>query len=251
MATKKTIKRCSVKEIKAKVQALKATRGVWENHWQELTDHILPRKNTINITRTDGEKRTWQLLDNSGVHSNELLAGALHGLMTNPDLPWFELTTGNEKMDAEDEVRGWLQRTARKMHNVMNNSNFQTEVHELYLDLGCIGTACMQVEEDEKDVVRYTTNFIAEYYIDESPYGFVDQVYREWKWSPAQIIARFGEKNVSPKVLKSYKKGEECKYTVGQAVYPAYIVKDDSEGDRKLAQDKFIVTGKQIGRAHV
>ena len=151
-----------------------------ENHWQEVADYVLPRKNTITTTRAEGEKRTWQLLDNTGMNSNELLAGSLHGMLTNPDLPWFEYTSGDLALDADDEVKAWLQQAARVTHNVLNNSNFQTEVHELYLDLPSIGTACMFIEEDEKFVVRFSTKFIVDYYIEENHLGIVGEIQELW-----------------------------------------------------------------------
>src|SRR5690606_21311200 len=113
---------------------LKAERGTLDNHLQEVMDHTLPRKNTITTQKHPGEKRMWQLLDNTGMHSLELLAGLMHSLLTNTDLQWFELTTGNLQLDSIDAVRGWRQRQTRSMHHVLNNSHFHTEVHELYMD---------------------------------------------------------------------------------------------------------------------
>lgn len=222
---KKNIKRFKVEEVKANVARLRSERATWEHHWQEVADHIIPRKNTITTKRTDGERRTWQLLDNIGLHSNELLAGALHGLLTNPDLPWFELTTGDLRLDNTDDVRGWLQRTARSMHNVLNNSNFQTEVHELYIDIGSIGTSCMLVEEDPTQVVRFSTKFIADYYIDENRMGFVDHNYYETKMSAASLVHQFGEKALPKKVLEAYKKHDtQTKFCLIHAVYPKSLL---------------------------
>lgn len=212
------------KQVEEKIKKLKSQRSTWENHWQEIADHVLPRKNTITTTKTEGEKRTWQLLDNTGVNCNELLAGALHGLLTNPDLPWFEYTTGDMALDAEDEVREYLQIAARVTHNVLNNSNFQTEVHELYLDLPSIGTACMLIEEDDKQVVRFSTKFIVDYFIEENHFGLVDAVYREWKWSAAKIVATFGEEKLPKKVKEAFAKGIDDKFCVVHAVYPKYYV---------------------------
>lgn len=185
-------KKLTPKEIIKFYKKLKSERGTWENHWQEVTDHILPRKNTVTTTRQPGEKRTWQLLDNTGVQSNELLAGALHGMLTNPDSPWFELTTGDIVADNDDEIRLWLQENTRKIHHVLNNSNFQTEVHELYIDLGAIGTACQFIEEDEKNIVRFSTKFIADYYIKEGRFGVVDTIFYESKWKAEDIIEEWG-----------------------------------------------------------
>lgn len=219
--------RMTMDKICERIQKLKGLRGTWENHWQEVTDHVLPRKNTVLNKKSPGEKRTWQLLDNVGLHSNELLAGFLHGLLTNPDLPWFELTTGDFALDSNKTVKSWLQKVARDMHNILNNSNFQTEVHELYLDLGSIGTANTFMEKHDKDVVRFCTKFIAEYYLDEGPDGLVDQIYREWKWNAVQLVQEFGFKALPKKVQDAYEKDKGQEFTCVHAVYPAVMIDPD------------------------
>lgn len=219
-----------IKRLDKKWKHLKANRGTWDTHYQELADHILPRKNTITDKKTEGQKRTFQILDNTGIQSNELLAGALHSLLTNPNGPWFELTTGNFETDNSPGVLPWLQQTARNMHNVLNSSNFQTEVHEMYTDLVCFGTGCMQMEEDDADVARFTTRFIADYYIAENHLGFIDEIYLDWKWNAAQIVSEYGEENCPKKVLDAYKNGDETKFCVVQAVYPERNEKPGAKG---------------------
>jgi len=229
---KKKKDRLTVEQIIKKVSYLKGERGTWESHWQEVTDFIHPRMNTVTSDKSPGTKRTFQVLDNIGIHCNELLAGALQGLLTNPDGQWFELTTGSLEMDQKDSVRTWIQKTVRAMHNVLNNSNFQTEVHELYMDLCSIGTGNMLVEEDEEFVVRFSTKFIRGYYLAENSRGIVDQTYREWKWNAAQIVEEFGLENVGEKVQKMYEEGKEDRIYVIHAVYPETLV--DSEAKSKM-----------------
>lgn len=213
------MKKMTVEQIIKHLGKLKSERGTWESHWQEVTDYVLPRKNTVLSKKTPGEKRTWQLLDNTAVHSNELLAGALHSMLTNPDSPWFEMTTGSIVTDNDDEIRIWLQETARDIHNVINNSNFQTEVHELYIDLGAIGTACQLVEEDDDAIVRFSTKFIADYYIKESKSGKVCMVMHESEWPAHELIEEFEEKGMHRDVLKEDKDQKGTKFKVIHCVY--------------------------------
>lgn len=227
------MKKMTVSDIIKMFNKLKGERGTWENHWQEVTDYILPRKNTVITTRSPGEKRTFQVLDNTGIQSNELLAGALHGMLTNPDSPWFEMTTGDLIADNDDEIRIWLQDTTRRIHHVLNNSNFQTEVHELYIDLGAIGTGCQLIEEDEDEIVRFSTKFIADYYIKEAKCGKVEFIIHLSKWKSHELIEEFGDKKMHKDVLKDYEKnlGEmfkvlHCVYECEEKYYSAYVLLD-------------------------
>ena len=55
-------------------------------------------------------------------------------------------------------------------------SNFETEVHEMYVDLVVFGTGCMFVEMD-KTSLRFSTRHISEFYVAEDQYGIVDTVF--------------------------------------------------------------------------
>jgi hypothetical protein len=60
------------------------------------------------------------------------LSSGLHSLLTNPSVPFFNLTTGIDELDKDEVVRDWLQKATTSMHDVLNQSNFQTQVHEVY-----------------------------------------------------------------------------------------------------------------------
>jgi len=224
-------------QVISKRDALKNARINWLNHWEEIAQYMIPRKDIINTKRTPGDKRNLHLFDNTGMKSLELLAGALHGLLTNPNGFFFELTTGNLELDDNDQVRKWLQESSRKMHNVLNNSNFQTEVHELYLDLCGFGTGAMSIESDNDKVVRFKTHIIDSIFVAENNLGVIDQVYREFSWDASQIIAEFGEKNVGEKVLKQLKDPSQSKkWKIIQAVYPKEIEPSKQVGLRFVSQ---------------
>lgn len=212
---------------------LKAGRGNWESYWQEIADFILPRKNDITTTKSPGQKREVQIYDNTGMVANELLAGALHSMLTNPYSYWFEFTSGDVAIDNDDEVRAWFQDSVRRTHNVINNSNFQTEVHELYLDLPGLGTGAMLIEEDKEMVVRFSTKFIREYLIDENHLGGVDRIYREWKWTADKIAREFGVKNLPLEVAKAFEHNETTQFVCVHAIYPEYLT------DPKAQSNKF------------
>jgi hypothetical protein len=218
------MKKLNVKQIKEKVERLKAERSTWETHWQEIADYVVPRKSTVTTQKQQGSKRSVNVTDSTGIQSNELLAGALHGLLTNPNAFWFELTTGDVELDRQDDVRMFLQKATRDIHNVLNNSNFQTEIHELYIDLCSFGTASMYTEEDANDLVRFSTKFIAEYMIDEDQFGRVNQIYREWSWDATKLVAEFGLDKMPEKIKTSYEKQDGKKFCCIHAVYPRDMI---------------------------
>lgn len=218
------MKKLSVKQIKQKIEKMKGDRQTWESHWQEIADYIIPRKNTITSKKSPGQKRSVNVLDSTGIQCNELLAGALHGLLTNPNALWFELTTGDTALDRQDDVRMFLQKTVRDIHNVLNNSNFQTEIHEVYIDLCGFGTSALYIDEDPKDLVRFSAKFIAEYMLDEDEQGRVNQIFREWQWNAHQLAGEFGFANIGKKAQDSFTKQDGALFCVHHAIYPRDMV---------------------------
>jgi len=184
------------KKIIAKLRKLKSERGNFETHWQDIADLVLPKKNDITVRQFPGVKRNLQVYDSTAIHANELLSGALHGLLTNPSTQFFELTTGFLELDDDDEVRLWLQKVTRQMHEVLNNSNFQTEIHEVYQDQTTFGTATLFMEEDDERIIRFMSRPIQEIFIDENSKGQVDTIIRSFDWDLRKLVQKFGEKKI-------------------------------------------------------
>lgn len=209
-----------VKQVKSRYEQLLGERVTWESHWQELADYVLPRKNEIQRTNTPGEKRNLKLFDSTAQQSNELLAGALHGMLTSPSMIFFGLSSGDPAIDERDDVRKFFAESTRRIHQVLNNSNFQTEMHEVYLDLACFGTATMIIEEDDRDLIRFSARQIKEIFVAENNKGVIDEVYRMFKWDAKQIAQEFGEANLHRDVEEALKKGDGKKFCIIHAVYP-------------------------------
>lgn len=210
---------------KKRVQSMKSERMNWDSHWKELADYILPRKDDV-FTKNNviaGEKKTNKgfLFDTTAIHSNVLLASALHSMMTNPTLQWMELTTGEEELDKQDRVRLWLQDSTKRMHNLYNRTNFQTEIHEVYLDIASLGTASMTIEDDKEYDVRFRSYPIYHSYIDENEKGVVDTVAREFRWTISNIASKWGEDKLPKKFRDILKKKPDEKFTVVHIVCPA------------------------------
>lgn len=209
------------KKIIAKFDKLAAARSNWEIHWQDCMKYIIPRKGDVNTTRTQGDKRGDELFDSTAITANEMLAGALHGMLTNPAVKFFELVFEESDIEVTDEVKKWLDEVENKMFTVINNSNFQTEVHEIYIDEGAIGTACLYTDEHDERVVHFSARAMKEIFADENNLGLIDTVFRKFSWKPMQIIQEFGEDKVPPQVTKMHNSGCDDALEIIHAVFPA------------------------------
>ena len=208
------------KAICEKMGKLKSMRSNWDNYWEQLAQYGLPRKDNVYGHPTVGEDKHNRLYDSTSVHSNELLASALHGMLTNPSSVWFGMATGEKEVDGVKEVRQWLQDATGKMIRVLNNSNFQEEIHETYLDLGSIGTNTLRIDEDEETVVRFQSKPIYESYIQENSKGEIDTIYRIYKYDLRQIVQEWGEEILDFEMKRMYEKDDTTKFDIIHAIEP-------------------------------
>ena len=207
------------KSLLKRFDRLSSQRQNWETHWQEVADYMMPRKADVTKLRSRGDKRTELIFDSSPLQAVELLAASLHGMLTNPSTPWFSLRFKNEEMDNEDEAKEWLESATETMYTAFNRSNFQQEIFELYHDLITFGTAAMFIEEDDEDLLKFSTRHINEIYIAENEKGRIDTVYRKFKISARAAIQRFGN-TVSTKVTTIANKDPYEEIEIVHAVYP-------------------------------
>tara|TARA_R100001460_G_scaffold97281_5_gene139814 strand:- start:1455 stop:3116 length:1662 start_codon:yes stop_codon:yes gene_type:complete len=210
--------------IKKRLNSMQGVRGTWEDHWQEILDYVMPRKADIVTKRTRGEKRAEVLFDSTAITASNLLAASLQGTLTSPSLQWFHINIRNKQFNENREVQLWLEDSANKMYDVFNQSNFNTEVHELYLDLVTIGTGALFVEEDKKGFleggIHFSTLHIAEFYIQENTKGYVDTLYRKYKLTARQAVQEFGIDNVGQKITEAVKDKPDKMFNFIHAVEP-------------------------------
>jgi hypothetical protein len=207
------------KGLLSRYERLEGQRQNWETHWQEVADYMQPRKADVTKKRARGDKRMEQVFDSSPIQAIELLAASLHGMLTNPSTPWFTLRFKDEDIDNEDEAKLWLEASTDAMYTAFNRSNFQQEIFELYHDLITFGTACMFIEEDDDDIIKFSTRHIDEVYIAENDKGRIDTVFRRFHISARAAMQKFGDAT-STDIKSIFKKDPYQEVEILHAVYP-------------------------------
>ena len=207
------------KSLLSRYEKLEGQRQNWETHWQEVADYMQPRKADVTKTRARGDKRMEQIFDSSPIQAVELLAASLHGMLTNPSTPWFTLRFKDEDVENEDEAKIWLESATDAMYTAFNRSNFQQEIFELYHDLITFGTAAMFIEEDDEDIIKFSTRHINEVFIAENDKGRIDTIFRRFKISARAAVQKFGDA-VSSDIQGIFRKDPYQEVEILHAVYP-------------------------------
>ncbi len=200
----------NIASLVKRFEGLKSARTVWESHWQELAEYCLPHKATITVAKHPGTRLPTNIYDSTAIQSVQILAAGLHSYMTNPSAKWFALTLQDKELAKSGEVKEWLKNAEDKIFSTLNSSNFNQQIHELYIDFSVFGTPCLYEEEDPEEIVRFYTRPISEVFIAENNKSRVDTVFRNFTYTARQAFQEWGNK-AGQKVLDAIeaKKYEE------------------------------------------
>ena len=213
-----------VTRIITKQESLKSYRTPWENLWQDCGEYVNPNRGDFSTIRYRADTARYdKIYDTTAPLANENLASGLQGFLTSPSQRWFSLSTFDDNLNEEYAVKEWLNLATNILYDRVFNipdSNFNSQAHELYLDLGSFGTAVMMVQDTPGSGITFRTFHLADCYIQENDKGFVDTLYRKYKRTGRQLIERFGEA-VPEKIVKISQKDPFREFEVIHAVEPS------------------------------
>lgn len=187
---------------------LKRDRTTWFFHWQELSKYYLPRSGRFLVDeKSRGQKKHNNIVDSTGTRALRVLGAGLMSGMTSPARPWFRLDPPDPAMRQIEEVREWLDETARVMRRVFNLSNFYRTLHATYEELALYGTAAFVITPDYDDVIRCYPMTAGEYAVGVNDRNVVDSLYREYAMTVGQLVQMFGLDAVTESTRRAYKNG--------------------------------------------
>jgi hypothetical protein len=189
---------------------LETERQVYKVHCQDVANHLYPDRNDIIVERVPGQKRMTYIYDTTPMFANDMFAGGMHSLLTSTSLQWAYLWADDNRLNQDDDVRFWLQDAADVMFRLFSSArhNFASQSHELYLDEGAFGMACMGILDSPRTGTHFTTRHLKEYNVIVNDEDRVDGLVRKWKWTARQAFDKWGEA-AGPKVAKAIADGKE------------------------------------------
>jgi len=113
-------------------------RGAWGVRWDDCQKYALPRADADNA----------QLFDATAADCVDTLAANMFSLLTPPESLWISLARANVAADGANDGSSATDAATAVLRANLNNSNFYTTIHQCYLDLCVIGTACLFMAEN-------------------------------------------------------------------------------------------------------
>lgn len=213
-------------------------------HWQQVANYLYPDRADFIIERWPGQKRMMWIYNEVPLDALDDFAALLHAHLTSDTLPWFFWQTDDERVNAIDRVTAWLGMATSNMLNIFNSPrlNFATQSHEVYLDEGAFGTACMsEIEDGESDDIVFATHHLKECVFVENDKGRIDQVSRRWRWTAKKAFTKWGTK-AGEAVAKAYSDGKDGeKFWFHHRVRPRRLRDDGRADPRNMAFESVYV----------
>ncbi|KYK44539.1 phage tail protein [Bradyrhizobium liaoningense] len=202
---------------------LKPIRTPWESEWEGVAAFIDPTR--LRLTNRDERAISRKaIIDSSGTFAYRTLKSGMHSGLTSPARPWFRLTTFDPDLKDFAPVKEYLAAVEQRMREVFAASNIYPAFHTGYGDLALFGQPCGLLAEDDDKLVRMQQLLNGRFWIARDENGRATTLYRQFRWSVARIVSRFGYEavaRVSNSIKTAYDNGRYDQiYDVCHAVEP-------------------------------
>ena len=185
-------------ELKNRYEVLKGERSNINTEWEEIGRLVLPGRGRMYEPHDDEnsiERSFYDKYDGTAVIAAQSLAAALHSGLTSPAIDWFGLRFKQARLNDDTVASAWLQACKDITFDTIQESNFNLEINETYLDLVGFGTAGLFHEYNPTDAsFMFRASFPREFYFEEDFNGNLIGVYREKQYTAQQIMLEFPEK---------------------------------------------------------
>ena len=202
-------------QVMRRIKAAEGNKELWNPIIRECYTFSIPERNTIDKWSPGAQKN--HAFDATAIDSLSDYANRMESQLVPPGLQWMRLEAGsdfdsnNPKEEAElktqqQEVDKYLDSTTNVLFNHINSSNFSSQIHEAFLDLG-ISTGAIIVEPG--DGIQSNLNFrsvsLSEIIIERTQKGIVDTVWRSITLQAGDIKKTWPNAKLSPKLKKLIK----------------------------------------------
>ena len=209
-------------DIIRRQEKMATDRAIFDQHWREIAERILPRSDHFRVNRNPGDKHTEKVFDATANLALDRFAAAMESMLTPRTQQWHKLKVNDEALNEDAEVRAYLDQVTKILFGVRYSpkANFASQAHESYISLGAFGTGGMFVDDLVGHGIRYRSVHLSELYIAENHQGAVDTIHRKFALTARQAVQKFDSKLLPEKIIKAAEKSPEQFFDFIHAVGP-------------------------------
>ena len=198
-----------VDKLLGQFEYLVTKRGIWESHWQEVAQRVLPYYENSFYQQgnmTPGVKRGQEQYDTTATTALFRLAAAHESMITPASSKWGKYRASDPDLQKIRNVALWFETVTDIINHYRYapQANYQSQQHDTYVSLGAFGTGGLFVDTLDPTYgrgFRYRHCHLGELFIAANHQGFIDTVYRRFKMTLRQMKQKWGDR--FPESLKS------------------------------------------------
>jgi hypothetical protein len=209
-------------DILRRQEKMATDRAVFDAHWREIAERILPRQDHFRVNRQPGDKHTERVFDATAGLALERFAAAMESMLTPRTQRWHKLRVLDPQLNEDPAIQAYLDEVTQILFAVRYapKANFASQANETYMSLGAFGTGAMFIDDHIGKGIRYRSIPLSEIFIAENYQGMIDTVHRRFTMTARQAIQRFGEKNLTEHQKAIASKHPEQQFEFVHAVGP-------------------------------
>ena len=206
-------------EILKKYKEAQNIKDFWKDRFEEAYEYCLPNRESF-YDESPGQRRTDKIFDETAVVGVQEFASRLQAGITPTFARWADFQAGSEIPEEQKSfINLELDKITDYVFQILQNSNFNQEIHESFMDLA-IGTGVMLVEEgDSVDPIKFTAVPLTRVCLNNGPDGKIDTIYRTRYCKPHEINILY-PKAVLPENFNPLKNKKKVKLI--EATYKIY-----------------------------
>ena len=184
------------RELLKQKEDLKLDKSNYSGTFEDISYYIRMERQGITAPHTEGDERTKRLCDPTAANANDRLAASLRYMLTDINSQFFYLSTGEDELDSDFDVKSYLDDCSAIMLSAFQDSNFDTVSDECYLDLGSFATDCMYFEEGKDTLYNFRSISPADFVFTEDAQGMPDAAFVSYTYTLIQAAKEFGVDNL-------------------------------------------------------
>ena len=205
----------SPSNLMKRYEFLRSVRKTLEGDWEFIERFIMPmrlgRMFQEYTSEEEVDARRPEVYDSTAMNAADLLAASIHGSLTTPDQKWFEFSFRQDDLNEDWAAKEWLEECGERVYQELQESNFNLEIAEVYLDLVGPGNGVMMVEARDEldwDGLAFTAVPLRESFFEPDDKQGIKAFYRRLQWTPVQICSKFELGDIPSRVVSLANSGE-------------------------------------------
>ena len=196
-------------KIVKKLAILESDRKSLDTTLQLIEQFVVPFRGEFFGEENSEHEVEWRkrgIYDSTAVEAAQTLAASMGGSLTSSSTRWFGFKFKMAELNDDNEAIEWLQACEDKVYDTLQDSNFEVESSEFYLDLSSFGTGHLIEEVISDDPqkwegIEFSAVPMNSCYFENDSKNRVLNFYRIYKWTALQIADKWGKDNI-PQLIK-------------------------------------------------